>query len=122
MKVMVASAGKDISSQVHETFGRCPWFLAVEVRDGKMAGWKAVENTSHTGAGSVGISAAELVANLGAEAVMAKRIGPKAMDILTQFGIAVYISEGTVGEAIGKLIRGELKKAVQSSGCGDCPK
>jgi len=109
MKVIVASTGKDISSQVHDTFGRCPYFLVVELEGKKIMGWKAIENTAVIKTGGAGITAAQLVAEQGADAIIAQRIGPKAIDVLNQFKINVYLADGSIESAVKALANGKLK-------------
>jgi len=44
------------------------------------------------------------------EAIITKNVGPRALDVLNQFGIDIYIGEGTVEKALQEFINGELKK------------
>lgn len=112
MKVAVSSTGKDIESQVSNVFGRCPYFIIVEIENKKITKVEAIENTSAKQMGGVGISAAQTVAEKDAKAVITGNIGPRASDVLRQFSIEVYNGSGckSVKEALQKFIDNKLEK------------
>jgi len=110
MKIAIASQGKSLESKVSDFFGRCPFFVIVEIEDGKVAKFEAIENPSAKQLGGAGISAAKTVAEK-ADAVIAKNIGPRALSILQQFNMEIYLAEAeTVQENVEKFLEGKLKK------------
>ena len=109
MKIAVSSIGKNIDSTVSDIFGRCRYFIIVEIENKKITGTQTIENLNTKKAGSAGISAAQAVAEKGVSAVITGNVGPKALDVLNQFNIKIYIGAGTVKEAIQKFIDGKLK-------------
>ena len=109
MKVIISSTGKDLESSVSNVFGRCPYFIIVEVKGSKIIDFKAIDNISANQVGGAGISAAQAVAEKGAEAVITGNVGPRASDVLKQFKIKVYAGTGTVKNAVQLLIKGKLK-------------
>jgi predicted Fe-Mo cluster-binding NifX family protein len=110
MKVVISSDGKDLSSNVSEVFGRCPYFIIAEIKDKKIVKFEAISNTVANQRGGAGISAARLVVEKGAKAVITHNLGPRAYEVLKQFNIAIYNSEGNVREVLQKFIDGKLKK------------
>lgn len=110
MKIAISSNGPDLGDSVAELFGRCPYFIFVQVDGGKMGKIQALENKNMDQAAGAGISAAKFLAEMGARAVIAQNIGPRAVDVLKQFNIEIYAFSGTAGAAVEKFIAGELNK------------
>ena len=110
MKIALSSSGRDINSNISEVFGRCPYFLIVEIEDNKIKELKAIKNTSANQAGGAGISVAQMVAEKKVSAVIAGAVGPKALEVLKQFDIRVYRSTGLVKEVIQKFIERKLEE------------
>jgi len=110
MKIAVSSTGKELDSDVSNVFGRCPYFIIVEVEDKKITKTEAIENMSAKQRGGAGISAAQTVAEKGVKAVITGNIGPRASDVLRQFNIEVYNGSGAVKEALQKFIDGKLER------------
>ena len=90
MKIAVSSTGKNLSSQVDEIFGRCPYFLIAEIENKKIRGVETVENISRNQAGGVGISVAQMIVEKGVRVVITGNIGPRALDVLKQFKIDIF--------------------------------
>lgn len=110
MKIAISSINKNIESEVSDVFGRCPYFLIVDVEDREIGEVKVLENKSVDQMGGAGITAAQVVAQEAVDAVITQNVGPRALDVLRQFDIDVYYSEGTAKEALNELITGNLKK------------
>lgn len=107
MKIAVAAAGRDPDAPTDPRFGRCSAFVIVETED---LSYTAVDNTANAQGSGAGIAAAQLVANTGAEAIIAGHFGPNAYGALAAGGLAVYsFAGGTVREAVTALQAGELK-------------
>lgn len=116
MKIAISSTGKDIKSSVDVRFGRCPYFLIVEIKGEEIKSAKAIENLATAQAGGAGITAAELVGNQGVTAVVTGNMGPRAFDVMAQLGIDVYQAEGTIEEVVGQFIKGKLEKISAATG------
>lgn len=112
MKIAVSSKGKDLESEVDSVFGRCAYFIIVEIEEGKrkIEGFEAVENEGAGQMGGAGIRAARQVVEKGAKAVISGNIGPRASDVLKQFNVKTYSAAGLVREAVQKFIEGKLEK------------
>ena len=109
MKVAVRSIGKNIDSSVASVFGRCPFFIIVEVKN-KVGEIEVIDNLSTKKAHGAGISAAWTVAERGAKVVITGNVGPRAMDILKQFKIKTYKAEGPIHKAIQDLMKNKLEE------------
>ena len=118
MKIVVSSSGPDMESQVDVRFGRCPYFMVVDVEDKKIKGHKAVENTSAQQMGGAGMTAAQTVAELKADAVITVNMGPRAFIVFKQLGIDMYLGTGTVRKAVEDFVAGRLKKIGDATGPG----
>ena len=116
MKVAISATGKGLESQVDVRFGRCPNFVIVELDGKEIKSSKDVKNTATSQMGGAGITAAEIVANQGAKAVITGNMGPRAFAVFHQLGIKVYMGSGMVKETVEKFAKGELKKISEATG------
>jgi predicted Fe-Mo cluster-binding NifX family protein len=106
MKIAVASKGKTISSRVDYRFGRCPYFLVVDITSRVT---KTIENPGQTEKNAAGIRACQMLIAEGANAVVVKNIGHNALVTLTGAGMDVYtVTSGTVSAAIEQVKQGKL--------------
>ncbi len=110
MKIAVSSVGKELDSEVSNVFGRCQYFVIVEIENKKITKTEVIENTSAKQMGGAGVQAAKIVAEKGVEVVITKNIGPRASSILRQFEIKAFRGNGTVREAIENFLEGKLEK------------
>jgi len=116
MKIAISSTGESLESEVDVRFGRCPYFLFVEIEDKKIKKFKAIENEARKQGGGAGITAAEIVGNEKVEAVITVNIGPRAFDVLGQLGIEIYQGEGKIKEVIEQFIERKLTKVSSATG------
>lgn len=112
MKIAVSSMSKNIDSNVADVFGRCPYFVIAEVENKKIKETKAIENQNIDQMTGAGVSTAQLMAEKDVNVVITKNIGPRAMDVLKQFSIEVYIGKGVVKDALQEFVDGKLKKII----------
>ena len=116
MKVAISSTDKTLESEVDARFGRCNYFLIVEIEDKKIKSTRAIENTAKTQSGGAGITAGELVANQKVDAIITTNLGPIAYSIFSQFGIKVYQGQVDIKNAVQDFIDGKLKELTNASG------
>ena len=113
MKVAISATGQNLDSQIDPRFGRCQYLL---IADSERMDFEAVENPAVAAPGGAGIQAAELVAKMGAKAVITGDCGPNAYQVLSAAGIGVFVgASGRVREAIDAYRRGELRAAAEPS-------
>ena len=116
MKVAISSTGKELESEVDVRFGRCPYFLIVEIENKEVKNFKVIENKAAMQFGGAGMTAAQLVANEKVDAVITRAIGPRAFSVLTQLGIEIYQGSGKIKSVIEKFIDGKLEKITAPTG------
>ncbi len=116
MKIAISSTGKTLESEIDPRFGRCAYFLIVEIENKKIKNFKAIENTAKEQAGGAGITAAEIVANEKPDAVITTNLGPRASSVFSQFGIKTYQGQGKVKDAVQDFIDGKLKEITNATG------
>jgi len=116
MKIAISSTGKNLESEVDARFGRCAYFLIVEIDNKKIKTVKAIENTAAGQMGGAGITAAEIVANEKVSAVITTNLGPRAFSVFEQFGIKIYQGQGKIKDVIQKFIKGQLTEITSSTG------
>lgn len=113
MKIGISSTGKDLDAQVDPRFGRCQYFLIVDI---DTVSFEYISNESAMASGGAGIQAAQSIAKAGVEAVITGNIGPNAFQTLSAAGIKVVTGvSGTVKDAVEKYKKGELKETTAPS-------
>ncbi len=118
MNIVVSAAGPGLESQVDSRFGRCPYFILVEVEGKEIKSHKSIENASANQMGGAGMTAAQAVAEMKADAIITVNMGPRAFIVFKQLGMEVYHGTGTVKGVIEDFIAGKLKRVEQSTGPG----
>ena len=118
MKIAISSTGENLESAIDARFGRCPYFLIVEIEGKEIKSVKAIENIAAGQRGGAGITSAEIIAKEKVEAVITANLGPRAFSVFEQFGIKIYQGQGKVGNAIEKFIKGELTEIKDSAEAG----
>jgi predicted Fe-Mo cluster-binding NifX family protein len=98
MKIAVSATGPSLDAEVDPRFGRCAYFA---VGDPDTMEFEFVENTSVMSGSGAGISSAQNIAGMGAQAVLTGNCGPNAYQTLSAAGVQVITGvSGTVKEAI----------------------
>lgn len=108
MKIAISATGKELSDSVAELFGRCPYFIIAEIEDEKVVKTEVLKNENEDQASGAGMSTAKLLVENNVNVVIAKTVGPRAMDVLKQFNVEVYNGEGKINEVIQKFIDKKL--------------
>ena len=104
MKIAISASSQDLNGNIADVFGRCLYFIIVEVEDGKILTTEVLKNEGENQLSGAGIGAAQLLANNGVEAVIAKSIGPKALDVLKQFNIEIHTGNGNIEKSLNEFI------------------
>ena len=112
MKVVVSSTGDKLDAMIDPRFGRCAYFMVVNVENNEIKDFEAIKNLGVTATGGAGIQAANIIANKGAEALISGNIGPNAFNVLSGTGIKIMTGVGgiSVKEAVERYLKGELKE------------
>jgi predicted Fe-Mo cluster-binding NifX family protein len=113
MKIAVTSSGPNLDAEVDPRFGRCQYFLIVELND---LSFEAIENSSIAAAGGAGIQSAQFMAEKEIKAVITGNCGPNAYQTLSAAGIEVIVgAAGIIRDVLEMYRRGELAPAKDAS-------
>ena len=110
MKTAISSTGKKLTDNVSEVFARCPYFVIAEIENQKIKKFEVMKNENENQLGQAGISAAQLMVEKNINAVIAKNVGPRALDVLKQFNIGIYYGDGAIKKVLQEFIDGKLGK------------
>ena len=111
MKIAISATGPDLDAQVDPRFGRCRYFVIVDLETTQ---FEALENSGAMGSGGVGISTAQMIAGRGVEAVITGNCGPNAHQALSTAGIKVITGvTGSIRDAIEDYKSGKLQASSQ---------
>ncbi|MDY1590705.1 MAG: NifB/NifX family molybdenum-iron cluster-binding protein [Methanofastidiosum sp.] len=109
MKIAIPSSGTELSSQVDQRFGRCNYFLIVDVETNN---FEVYPNSAASASNGAGIKAAKNLVKKGIKVIISGNIGPNAFQILQAEGIEVVQEfKGTVNEAVKNFKEGNYSKA-----------
>jgi predicted Fe-Mo cluster-binding NifX family protein len=109
MKIAVTSKSNTLESKIDPRFGRCSYFLIIDI---ETMSFKPISNESTMSSGGAGIQAAQTIAKLEIEVVLTGNIGPNAFQTLSAAGIKVFTgASGTIKEVIDKYKKRELIEA-----------
>lgn len=114
MKICVTSAGEDLDAQIDPKFGRCQYFVIVDLDTMK---FETFPNKSIGDEHDAGIGASKRIIDEGVDVLITGNIGPNALSVLSSSGTEVVTGAmGTVGYSIemyknGKLIEIDDKMA-----------
>ena len=113
MKIAITAKTNELESEVDPRFGRCRYFLVVDI---ETMDFDSISNESAMASGGAGIQAAQTLAKAGVELVITGNIGPNAFQTLTAAGIKVFTgANGTIKQVIEKHKLGELKETENPS-------
>lgn len=117
MKIAIAVSGATLESQVDPRFGRCPYFLIIDIKTDKLG---VIKNTAGQTFRGAGISAAQMIANKGVKAVIAGNFGPNAINVLNSSDIKIF--SGIFGikakKALEQYKEGKLQETTVPIGAG----
>ncbi len=104
MKICVTSQGDSLDSVVDPRFGRCQYFIIVDIDSLE---FETVQNPGIAAGGGAGIQSAQLVANKDVEVILTGNVGPNAYQTLQAAGVKIIVgATGTVREAIEQYKKG----------------
>ena len=105
MKIIVPVNEDKMS--VCQSFGRAPLFSITDTASGST---EVVENKAAESEGGAGIRAAQVVLDMGVEALIAPRLGENAANVLKTAGVKLYGPKFDGVQAnVGALLAGSLK-------------
>jgi predicted Fe-Mo cluster-binding NifX family protein len=112
-KVVAVSTQSDsgLAAVMDPRFGRAPFYTLVDLQSGEVI--STLPNAAREEAHGAGTTAARIISDSGARAVIAGRFGPKAEQALVMLGIELWTAPDglTAKQAIERLKAGELTRA-----------
>ncbi len=114
MRICVPTSSEGgLQDRVAEHFGRAQTYTVVDTDTGHVT---VVRNNSEH-MGGMG-KPPEQIAATGAQALVCSGLGPRAIDMLGSYGIAVYVgAAGTVEETVEAYKKGLLEPATEETAC-----
>ena len=114
MKVCVTAGASGLDAPMDPRFGRCPFFVVVDLDS---MSENSITNSNVTASSGAGIQAAQEIAKQGVSALITGNIGPNAMQTLSAAKIDVYQHQGggSVRDVVEKFQQGELMKISSAS-------
>lgn len=111
MKIAISSEGKDLDSKPSSMFGRCSYFVIVELSENKFNYDNTIENIGANQTSGAGIKAAKLIGEENVNSLITDSVGPKAFDALKEWDINIYKAKGDKNRNnIEKLLNDELDR------------
>jgi len=114
MKICVTAGASGLDAPMDPRFGRCPFFVVVDLDS---MSENSIPNSDVMASSGAGIHAAQEVARQGVSALITGNIGPNAMQTLSAAKIEVYQHQegGSVRDVVEKFQKGELMKISSAS-------
>jgi predicted Fe-Mo cluster-binding NifX family protein len=116
MKIVIPTEGKKgLDDAVAEHFGRCSTYTFLDEKGGVI---EIISNTSeHTGGSGL---PPELMKKHGADILLCRGLGPRAIALCKDLGIDVYVCEAeNVKDIFDIWKKGGLKKAGSDDACAE---
>jgi len=114
--------GFGLEASLSPHFGRCPFYVLVDVTDDQIVGFQVVKNPYYPNHQPGVIP--QFIHSQKANVMIAGGMGPRAIDFFTQFGIDVATGvQGKVKDIVEAYLRGEAQGIVacehhgQDHGC-----
>jgi predicted Fe-Mo cluster-binding NifX family protein len=104
-KICFPSTGESLDSKIDSRFGRCAFFVVVEVEDGKILNIESEKNNGINQNNGVGISAVEQISKMGANVLITEDLGPRAQNLIEQLNIEVLEDSGIIKEALERYLK-----------------
>ena len=117
MKIaLAADDDRGVEAVLSHHFGRCPYYILVDIEGEEIKDVKAAQNPFYGSHGEPG-EVPNFIRGLGAEVIIAGGMGPRAIGFFSEFGIqAITGGSGMVKDVIKAYLSGELQGA---NACND---
>jgi len=107
MKIAISARGESLTAKAHDQFGRCDYFVIVDMDTGEA---HALKNKSADAATGAGTACAQELFSAGVTAVVSGKVGPNAYEVLKAAGVAIHLAPSglSVQEVLEKFKAGSL--------------
>ncbi len=115
LEIVITARGDTLDAPFDTQFGRAPTLILYDLEQEEFF---VIDNRHCAEAAQgAGLQAAQGVVRLGAVAVVTGHCGPKALQLLSSAGVAVYsAAANTVAEALAQFREGRLSPLAQGEG------
>jgi predicted Fe-Mo cluster-binding NifX family protein len=112
MKIAVAvEDNKGLDARMSQHFGRCPYYILVDVNNGEIGEVKAIQSPFYGSHGDPG-EVPGFIKKLGAQVIIAGGMGPKAIGFFEQYDIQVVTGvSGAVQQVVQLYLDGQIQGA-----------
>ena len=112
MRIAISAENNNgLHSLVSGHFGRCPYFILVDVEGQEVKTVTAINNPYYGNHAPGQVPA--FINSQGANVMLAGGMGHRAVDFFQEYGIQVATgAAGSVGESVQRFLRGELTGAA----------
>ena len=116
MKICLPTTGnRGLAETVHDHFGSAGYFTIYDT-DAQSVRVIANDNSHHDHGACQPLG---MISGLGVDAVLTSGMGRRAVQLLNEGGIKVYLLDGdTVQQAVDKFAAGELTELTCDNACG----
>jgi len=120
---LACDVGFGLESSISPHFGRCPFYVLVDVSDDQILGFEVVRNPYYPNHQPGVIP--QFIHSKKANVMIAGGMGPRAIDFFSQLGIDVATGvQGKVKDIVEAYLRGEIQGIVACEhhnhhGCGE---
>jgi predicted Fe-Mo cluster-binding NifX family protein len=112
MKIAFPSPDKTIEAEISPRFGRCRFFVIVDIDT--MESYTVPNAGGKAGTGA-GVQASQILSNEDVEAVIGANFGPNAFTTLNYAGIKVYRGTGVIKEVIEQFKNDNIPEITESN-------
>ena len=107
MIICITSQGTQMDSEMDPRFGRCAYFMFVDLETMK---YEAVKNENTESSGGAGTRAGQLLSEKNVSVLLTGNVGPNAFEALNAAEIKIYTQvKGKVSEAIKRFQNNEFQ-------------
>lgn len=111
MKIAISATGPTLEAEVDLRFGRCQYFIIVDLETME---FEAMDNSGALASGGAGTSVAQMIAGKGVQAVLTGNCGPNAYQVLAAAGIQVVTGiAGKVRDTLESYKAGKFQASSQ---------
>lgn len=108
---LACDSGFGLESSISAHFGRCPFYVLVDVDENRILGFQVVDNPYYPNHQPGVIP--QFIHSQKANVMIAGGMGPRAIDFFNQFGIDVATGvQGKVKDIVEAYLRGEIHGIV----------
>ena len=110
MKIAITADGEKLHSKVDQRFGRCPYFIVLDIKDDEVGTFEAIKNEGAIQGHGAGIRAGEQMGELKVDVVITGQLGPNSTNVLKELGIKAYSASGVITDVLNDFIKNKLKQ------------